>query len=207
MKIIGLTGGIACGKTTVAGMLSKLGAVILDADAISRELTAPGGDALPTIREAFGSDVFLPDGTLNRAALAAQVFSDEDKLLTLNRITHPMILDRLAGGIAACRESGVPIVVLDVPLLFEVHADALADLTVCVTAPREVQIDRLYTRSGLSRKQAIRRIESQMPVAQKAALSDVVLDTHKPLDELEQDVQKLYDTWMGNDPSGRKENP
>ncbi|MBR4069382.1 MAG: dephospho-CoA kinase [Clostridia bacterium] len=207
MKIIGLTGGIACGKTTVAGMLSKLGAVILDADAISRELTAPGGDALPAIREAFGSDVFLPDGTLNRAALAAQVFSDEDKLLTLNRITHPMILDRLAGGIATCRESGVPIVVLDVPLLFEVHADALADLTVCVTAPREVQIDRLYTRSGLSREQAIRRIESQMPVAQKAALSDVVLDTHKPLDELEQDVQKLYDTWMGNGPSGRKEIP
>jgi dephospho-CoA kinase len=70
-----------------------------------------------------------------------------------------------------------------------------------------VQIDRLYTRSGLSREQAIRRIESQMPVAQKAALSDVVLDTHKPLGELEQDVQKLYDTWMGNDPSGRKEIP
>lgn len=206
MKIIGLTGGIACGKTTVAGMLKELGAVILDADAISRQLTAPGGEALPAIREAFGSSVFLSDGTLNRAALAAQVFSDNEKLQTLNRITHPMILDRLATGIEACRENAAPIVVLDVPLLFEVHADALADLTVCVTAPREVQIHRLYTRNGLTREEAILRIESQMPVAQKAALSDVVLDTHKPLCELEADVQKLYDVWTGSTPPDRKEN-
>lgn len=207
MKIIGLTGGIACGKTTVAGMLKKLGAVILDADAISRELTVPGGAALPAIREAFGSEVFLPDGTLDRAALAAQVFSDSEKLQTLNRITHPMVLSRLSEGIAACRENGTPIVILDVPLLFEVHADALADLTVCVTAPEEVQIQRLYTRSGLSREQALGRINSQMPVARKAALSDVVLDTHKPLPQLEEDVQKLYSVWMNDPVPGRKETP
>jgi len=207
MKIIGLTGGIACGKTTVAGMLNRLGAVIIDADAISRQLTAPGGAALPAIREAFGSQVFLPDGTLDRAALAAQVFSDSEKLQTLNRITHPMILSRLSEGIAACRENGTQIVVLDVPLLFEVQADALADLTVCVTAPEEVQLQRLYARNGLSREQALGRINSQMPLAQKAALSDVVLDTHKPLHRLEEDVQELYSAWTGIPAPGGKETP
>jgi dephospho-CoA kinase len=118
-----------------------------------------------------------------------------------------MVLSRLSEGIAACRENGTPLVVLDVPLLFEVHADALADLTVCVTAPEEVQIRRLYTRSGLSREQAIGRINSQMPVSQKAALSDVVLDTHKPLQQLEEDVQKLYIAWTGIPVPGGKETP
>ncbi len=196
MKIIGLTGGIACGKTTVAEMLEELGAVIIDADAISHELTAPGGDALPAIREAFGRLVFFPDGTLNREVLAALVFSNEEERQTLNRITHPMILDRLEAEIATCRKMGTLIVVLDVPLLFEVGAERLADITVCATSPEEVQIERMRTRSGLSREQALKRIHSQMPVAQKEARSDVVLDTNKPLDVLQKDVQTLYHSWV-----------
>lgn len=204
MKIVGLTGGIACGKTTVAAMLRTLGAFVLDADEISRGLTAPGGAALPAIREAFGQAVFLPDGTLDRKALAAIVFSNKEALHTLNAITHPMVIDRLESGIAACRESGVSIVVLDVPLLFEVGADKLADTTLCVTAPTEVQIRRMQTRNGYSTKEAMERINSQMPVAEKAARSDAVLDTHKPLAQLEQEVEKLYHVWLNAD---RKENP
>lgn len=195
MKIIGLTGGIACGKTTVAEMLEELGAVIIDADAISHQLTAPGGDALPAIREAFGRLVFFPDGTLNREVLAALVFSNEEERKTLNSITHPMILARLEEEIATCRKMGTLIVVLDVPLLFEVGAERLADITVCATSPEEVQIERMRTRSGLNREQALKRIQSQMPVARKEALSDVVLDTNKPLSELQKAVQQLYQTW------------
>lgn len=198
MKIIGLTGGIACGKTTVAEMLEELGAVIIDADAISHELTAPGGEALPAIREAFGRLVFFPDGTLNREVLAALVFSNEAERKTLNEITHPMILQRLEENIATCRKMGSLIVVLDVPLLFEVGAEKLADITVCTTSPREVQIERMRTRSGLGYEQAVKRIESQMPLSQKEALSDVVLDTNKPLDELRKDVQKLYNAWAAD---------
>lgn len=198
MKIIGLTGGIACGKTTVAKMFKELGASVIDADAISHELTAPGGEALPGIREAFGRLVFFPDGTLNREVLAALVFSNEAERETLNKVTHPLILKRLREDIETCRKMGALIVVLDVPLLFEVGAQELADITVCTTSPLEVQIERMRTRSGLGREQAMKRIESQMPLSEKEALSDVVLDTNKPTDELQQDVLKLYNAWKAD---------
>lgn len=198
MKIIGLTGGIACGKTTVANMFKELGASIIDADAISHELTAPGGEALPGIREAFGRLVFFPDGTLNREVLAALVFSNEAERETLNKVTHPLILNRLRENIEICRKMGALIVVLDVPLLFEVGAQELADITVCTTSPLEVQIERMRTRSGLGREQAMKRIESQMPLSEKEALSDVVLDTNKPTDELQKEVLKLYNAWKAD---------
>ena len=198
MKIIGLTGGIACGKTTVANMFKELGASVIDADAISHELTAPGGEALPGIREAFGRLVFFPDGTLNREVLSALVFSNETERETLNKVTHPLILNRLKEDIETCRKMGAVIVVLDVPLLFEVGAEKLADITVCTTSPEEVQIERMRTRSGLNREQAIKRIQSQMPLSEKEARSDVVLDTNKPTDELQQDVLKLYNAWKAD---------
>lgn len=198
MKIIGLTGGIACGKTTVADMLKELGASIIDADAISHELTAPGGEALPGIREAFGRLVFFPDGTLNREVLGALVFSNEAERETLNKVTHPLILNRLKEDIETCRKMGALIVVLDVPLLFEVGAEKLVDLTVCTTSPEEVQIERMRTRSGLGREQAIKRIQSQMPLSEKEARADVVLDTNKPIDELQQEVLKLYNAWKAD---------
>ncbi len=204
MKIIGLTGGIACGKTTVAAMLKELGATVLDADEISRGLTAPGGPALPAIREAFGAQVFAPDGTLDRKALASIVFSNGEALCTLNAITHPMVIARLEKGIAACRENAVPIVVLDVPLLFEVGAEKLADTTLCVTAPTEVQIRRMQSRNGYTPTEAMERINSQMPVSEKASRSDAVLDTDKPLAQLREEVEKLYNVWLTAD---RKENP
>lgn len=198
MKIIGLTGGIACGKTTVANMFKELGASVIDADAISHELTAPGGEALPGIREAFGRLVFFPDGTLNREVLSALVFSNETERETLNKVTHPLILNRLKEDIETCRKMGAVIVVLDVPLLFEVGAEKLADITVCTTSPEEVQIERMRTRSGLNREQAIKRIQSQMPLSEKEARSDVVLDTNKPTDELQKEVLKLYNAWKAD---------
>lgn len=196
MKIIALTGGIACGKTTLANMLRELGAPVIDADAISRSLTAPGGKALPAIRKAFGSEVFQNDQTLNRAALAARVFQDPEQLQKLNNLTHPLIIAQMKSEIERCRKSGAPVVVLDVPLLFEAGLDRLADETVCVSAPLPVQLRRLMTRNGLTEEQAMRRIQSQMPLCEKEKLADRTISTDCPLEELRARMGRLYRQWL-----------
>lgn len=196
MLIIGLTGGIACGKSTVSAMLKKLGACIIDADQISRSQTAPGGIALPPIRAAFGDQVFHEDGTLNRPALAKAVFGHPEAMEVLNQITHPLVNQQMRQEMEDCRKMGAQAVVLDVPLLFESHMEDWADFNVCVTVPQEVQIARMASRDGFDREAAMKRIESQMPVSQKAERSDVVIDTNKPLSDLEQEVRKLYEGWL-----------
>lgn len=196
MHIIGLTGGIACGKSTVADMLRSCGAAIVDADGISRSLTAPGGKALPLIRETFGSGVFEEDGTLNRAALSQQVFGNAENLKKLNAITHPLIRQEMEMQIEDCRKRGVQVVVLDVPLLFEAGMQHMADTTVCAFCPEEVQISRLHTRNGYSREEALGRIRSQWPVSKKCELSDIAIDTNRPLEELNQAVFSLYHRFL-----------
>lgn len=196
MRIIGLTGGIACGKSTIAAMFRDLGLPVVDADAVSRGLTAPGGPALPAIREAFGNDVFAPDGTLDRAALSAVVFGDEEALAKLNAITHPMIESHMLEQTRFCRKQGAKIVLWDVPLLFEAGLDHWCDLILCAVADESTQITRLASRDQLSPQQALARIHSQMPVSQKAARSDVVLNTQQPLSHLQKEVQTLYHSWL-----------
>lgn len=195
MLTIALTGGIACGKSTVSGMLSLLGASIIDADQISRSLTAPGGAALPAIRQAFGDSVFHADGTLDRPALSAVVFADKAAIEKLNAITHPLVKQEMETQLDHCRKQGAPLVVLDVPLLFEANMQHMGDLVACVTAPEEVQIDRMRTRNGFTREEALSRIRNQMPVCEKARLSDIVIDTNKPLEQLQKEVEQLYLSW------------
>lgn len=195
MKIIGLTGGIACGKSTVAAMLRDLGASIVDADQLSRELTGPRRGRASGASRCVRALCFLSDGTLNRSVLAALVFNNEEEREKLNRATHPLIHQKVLEEIETCRKMGALVVVLDVPLLFEAGVDALADITVCASAPEERQIERLRTRSGLTQEQAVSRIRSQWPLAEKERRSDIVLNTDRPLESLRLDVQRLYNAW------------
>lgn len=195
MLTIALTGGIACGKSTVSGMLAALGASIIDADQISRALTAPNGLALPAIRETFGSSVFHADGTLDRPALSALVFADKAAIAKLNAIIHPLVKQQMDEQLAVCRKNGAPVVVLDVPLLFEANMQHMGDLVACVTAPEKEQIARMHSRNGYTREEALSRIRNQMPVSEKARLSDIVIDTNRPLPELQKDVETLYQGW------------
>lgn len=161
--IVGLTGGIACGKSHVSRELRALGVPVMDADAISHGLTAPGGAALPAIREAFGDDIF--DGeTLNRKALGALVFSDDEKRRQLEGILHPLILQTMLEETAA---SAAPIVAWDVPLLFETGLDQQCDEVWCVYITLDEQLKRVMRRDHLSQQAAQARIDSQMSMEEK----------------------------------------
>ena len=162
MLVLGLTGGIACGKSNVSSALRELGAEIIDGDVLSRELTAPGGEALPGIRAAFGPGVFHPDGTLDRRALGAAIFGDAEKRARLDALMQPMILRRIREELERLERAGTEIAVLDMPLLYEVGLEKLCQRVWCVTLPRETQLARLMERDHFTREEAESRLRSQM---------------------------------------------
>ncbi len=192
MLRVGLTGGIACGKSTVAGWLRDMGLPVIDADAISRSLTAPGGEALPAIKAAFGPQVWLPNDTLDRKALAQIVFNDPQARERLNAILHPLVKQRMEAEMEACRKNSANLVILDVPLLYEAGMEDMADVVVCVSAPEDVQLARLKDRDGMDSAQALARIRSQWPLSKKQALAQETLWTNKPTEEVQADVTALY---------------
>ena len=192
MRIIGLTGGIACGKSHVSSVLREMGVPIADGDQLARVLTAPCGAALPAIRAAFGGGVFNPDGTLDRKALGKVVFSDREALATLDRLMEPLLMQLIRDKLDSFARQGAPLCVMDMPLLYERGLDALCQRVWCVTVPREVQIARLYERDGLNREEAQARIDSQLPVAEKAARADVVIDTRGSMEETRSIVLRLW---------------
>ncbi len=192
MRIIGLTGGIACGKSTVACTLREAGVPIADGDQLSRRLTAPGGIALPSIRAAFGDGVFFTDGTLNRKALGSMVFSSKAALAAPDQLMEPLLLRIIREELNAFASSGAGICVMDMPLLYERGLDAWCRRVWCVTVPLEIQIARLLERDGLNREEALARIRSQMPTEEKAARADVVIDTDRPLEDTRLEVLRLW---------------
>ncbi|NLI22373.1 MAG: dephospho-CoA kinase [Clostridiales bacterium] len=193
MRVVAITGGIGSGKTTVAGVYRSLGVPVLDADAVSRQLTGPGGEALPALREAFGDAVFYEDGTLNRAALASRVFGgDAEALSRLNAILHPLITRRLLQALHALAAGGEPVALLDVPLLFETGMDRLADAVICVTAPEALRVRRVVARDRISREDALDRIRNQNPAERTASLSDYVLSTDASLSRTRRDALALW---------------
>lgn len=198
MKVIAVTGGIACGKTTLLEALKSHGARVIDSDAISRSLTAPGGMALPAILDAFGPAVFAPDGALDRKALADIVFSDGQKRKALNAIVHPLVETEIKRQSALYRAAGEKLIFLDIPLLFEAGMAHLCDESWCAYLNPDEQLKRLMARDRLTREQALARIQSQMPVAEKARRCDKVIDTSGTLAQTAQKAVTLYQNALND---------
>jgi dephospho-CoA kinase len=196
MIVIGLTGGVATGKSTVAKLFKQCGAIVIDADALARDVVQPGKPAWREIVRRFGRSVLNPDRTINRHALGAIVFRHPTKRGTLERIIHPRVAreqKRLTRE--ARRKNPKAVVVYDVPLLFEAGIDKRVDKTIVVTADQETQIARLKKRNGLTRAEALRRIKSQMSLAKKHRLADYVLDGTRAPRSLAKSVRQLYTSF------------
>lgn len=188
MKIIGLTGGIATGKTTVARFLEQLGAVVVDADQLSRDAVAPGSPALASVVELFGPAVVAVDGSLDRQAVRGLIFGDNVKRKQLEAILHPAIKALAVQRLAEARTSGAEVAVYMAPLLIEAQATDRVDEVWVVTLRPEVQLERLMARDHCSREQAKQIITAQMPLAEKEGYGIVVIDNSGTLEETRQQV-------------------
>lgn len=191
MRLVGLTGGIGSGKTTVSGMLAAAGFEVVDADAITHELQRPGQKVLAEIVAEFGDRVLLPSGELDRKGLAAIVFPDPERLARLNAIVHPEVGAEIARRLEALRDTDRT-VILDVPLLVESGRDDL-DLLVVVDSDPEIAVGRLVDQRGYTEADARARIARQADRATRLAGADVVIDNSGSLAELEQQVAELIE--------------
>ena len=193
MVVAGLTGGIASGKTMAANLFRELGAEVIDADVIARSVVEPGEDGLERVKACFGPDVLTADGHLDRARMAAQVFSNHDRLEKLNSILHPLIAAQIRSRLEDLRRAGFDgIVIVDVPLLFECGWQEMFDCTIVVYCEPAVQRNRLMERSALDAAQADARIASQMPLCEKKNRADFVIDNQDTVQNLRPAVADLY---------------
>jgi dephospho-CoA kinase len=203
-RIVGLTGGIGTGKSTVSRVFAALGAALVDADAIVHELQAPGMPMLAEIAAAFGAEVLRADGSLDRARLGRLAFGDPGARKRLGEITHPAVGREMLRRLEVARARAAALVVLDNPLLFEGRlrrAGAAGrgaapsdpgDETILVYAPPETQIARQIARDGVTREFALQRLAAQMPIDEKRALATYVIDNSGALEETERQVRELY---------------
>ncbi|WHZ29621.1 MAG: Dephospho-CoA kinase [Nitrospira sp.] len=194
MMLVGLTGGVATGKSTVAKMFGQCGAIVIDADELAREVVQPGKPAWREIVRTFGRGILHPDRTIDRHALGAIVFHDKKNLRRLERIIHPRVArEQTKLAKRAEKNDSKAIVIYDVPLLFEAGIDKRVDKIIVVTADRDTQIARLRKRNGLSRSEALRRIRNQLPLAKKRRLAHYILDGTKDRKRLAGEVFKLLE--------------
>ncbi len=196
---IGLSGGIGSGKSTVSRLLNELGAIIVDADAIVHELQAAGQPMLKEIAAAFGDGVLTGDGALDRPALGSIVFRDTERRRELEQIVQPPVVAEMARRAKVAMDDGVPMVVMDIPLLFEGkktgRGSAAAmqyDATICVWVPLETQIERTMSRDKCDRGEAERRIAAQLPIDEKREMADHVIDNSGKPDQTSEQVKALY---------------
>ena len=195
MKVIGLTGGIGSGKSTVSGFLKGLGAVVIDADRVGHEVFKPDTEAWREVVAAFGKEILAPDGDIDRRKLGKIVFDNYEALARLNQIMHPRIYALVKALIEEYRRQGIGVVVLEAPVLLEAGRPSLVDEVdeVWVTvAPESTVLKRLKKKVGLSEPESLARIRSQLPPEEKIKQADVIIDTDCSLDELKSRVKKLW---------------
>ncbi|OFQ53572.1 dephospho-CoA kinase [Corynebacterium sp. HMSC074H12] len=188
MKLIGLTGGIGSGKSTVAQLLVQEGWVLVDADRIARDIVEPGQPALTELAEAFGQDILLPDGSLDRGLLASRAFASAEKTAVLNSITHPRIQEETQARFEAARQGGADFVVYDMPLLVDKGLHKDMDATIVVDVDVEERVRRLVEYRGLDEGDARRRIAAQIPDDVRRAAADFVIDNNGPREALDAQV-------------------
>ncbi|MBR0602879.1 dephospho-CoA kinase [Bacillus safensis] len=197
--VIGLTGGIASGKSTVSQMIKEQGIRVVDADVIAKEAVAKGTTALQQIVQTFGEDVLLPNGELNRQQLGAIIFSDEGKRKQLNAIVHPEVRKEMLKQ----RDEGVSqqetFVVLDIPLLFESQLESLVDRIIVVYTTPELQLSRLMNRNDLSEEEALNRIHSQQSLEEKCKKADRVIENTQDLAFIRKQLQNILNEWEHTD--------
>jgi dephospho-CoA kinase len=192
MLLVGLTGNIASGKSSVARRLVAHGATLVDADLLAREAVRPGTPGLRDIVARWGEGVLSPDGVLDRGALRARVFGDPQELEALNAIVHPEVGRRRHAAVAAARARGEPLIVSDIPLLFEKDMAGEFDVIVLVDAPRTVRLERLVHDRGLREPEAMAMIAVQMPAELKRARADYVIDNAGTREELDARVDAVW---------------
>lgn len=190
MYLVGLTGGIGSGKSAVAQYLVARGAELIDADVVARKVVEPGTDGLARIVERFGASILHPDGTLDREALAAIVFSDDGARRDLEAITHPAIAAAMAERMASLGETD-NVVILDAPLIVETGRGGF-DCLLVVAAKDETQVDRLVRLRGMTEADARARIAAQAPLEEKLAKADIVIWNEASLEDLEQEVERVW---------------
>ena len=198
MLRVGLTGGLASGKSTVAAFFRELGAFHVDADLIARELLAPGGGAVREVIGRFGGDIVGADGAIDRKALAAIVFGDPRALADLNALVHPKVREEIARRIAAheSRASASAVALVDAALLVEsgIHRDF--DALIVVTCREETQVARAVARGGLSEDEARARLAAQAPLQEKLAAADYVIDNESSLDDTKRQVRAVWEELL-----------
>ena len=193
MKIIGLTGNIASGKSLVASMLENYGAKVIDVDDIAKKIVEPGEPTWDKIVENFGKDILNPDNTLNRKALGDVIFNDEEKRKKLNDITHPVIIQTARDKVEQYKRDNAQVVIIEAALIVE--KGGLKDLIeklIVVSSDKESQIDRLRSRNELSMEEALSRINSQMPTTEKIKHADYIIDNSGTVDDTEKQVDELW---------------
>lgn len=188
----GLTGGIASGKSTVAEWFHELGCDIIDADQVARAIVRPGKPALREIAARFGKEILLPDQELDRKKLAEIIFSDNTAKTALDAITHPIILAEMQRKTAEIGKKTNGVIIWDVPLLFEAGFAQYVDVSVLVYTPVEIQLERLMRRDGISSADALKRIDSQMPLHQKQELATITINNSGTILEVKEQVSLVY---------------
>jgi dephospho-CoA kinase len=201
-SVLGLSGGIGTGKSTVARFFDSFGAIIIDADAIVHELQAPGAPMLDEIKEAFGSELVDAEGRLDRQALGAIAFGDVAARKRLEEIVHPRVTATIAKRVASAQAAGGPLIVIDIPLLFErstkdpngefTHTFAAAIL---VYASEQQQIERQMDRDGCDHESALQRVRAQLPIERKKAMADVIIDNTGSLEETRRQTMELFERF------------